>query len=138
MSDKPYIRNSKAIIRGKWGITDEDIEDFEQEQLIKNWISQSGTKRFDYKYINRKGNARNTLSRNTVSLDEKVRKDSSTTFESCIAGSDGRDLESRGESNENSIDPREKIHGDLSALGFNKKEIICLLKILKASLIKNN
>ena len=77
----------------KW-LCDKDQEDFEQEKLIHEWIisQQQSDIEFDFKHINSKGNARNTLVRASFSLDQKISEDTKGTFADLIAGCDGRDL----------------------------------------------
>lgn len=82
----------------KWAISDEDNADFEQERLIQQWLKSEGRDgSIDYRYINRKGNARNTLVKASISLDQTISDEGNGgTFADLIAGSDGRDLECGG------------------------------------------
>lgn len=80
----------------QWGaINEEDEEDFEQEKLIKEWLEREGRDgEIELKHISRKGTARNTLVKASISLDEKMSDDDSKgTFADLIAGCDGRDLD---------------------------------------------
>jgi hypothetical protein len=94
LSEKPYIRNPK----GQLGllISEQDIDDYEQEKQIQEWLEREGKSgAIEFKHINRKGNARNTLVKAHVRLDQAVgdEGDGTRTFADIIAGSDGRDLE---------------------------------------------
>lgn len=120
-------------MKGKW-TCEQDEEDFEQEKLIKDWIGQRRDVEFEFQHINRKGNARNTLIRASISLDQKIGEDSSGTFADLIAGSDGRDLECGPEPDEVERDFKKEISGYLSVIGFKEKEIECLIKIMLRSL----
>lgn len=89
-----YQRNPKGVRGGKYGPSEQDEEDCEQEKLIKEWLKQQGAnEQFEFKHINSKGTARNTLVRAQVRLDQQVFDDSAGTFADRIAGCDGRDLE---------------------------------------------
>jgi len=135
MSDKPYIRNPKGITSGgKWDTNEEDKEDYEQERRIQEWLKQQGNSaEFGYEYINRKGNARNTLIKASVRLDQKIGEDGTGTFADLIVGSDGRDLVGGDEPLDPEVEAREIIHGYLFALGFQHEEILWLIKTLKLS-----
>lgn len=94
---KPYIRNQKGFIegQGKWGICEQDKEDFDQEKIIQEWLKREGrTEQLEYKHISSKGTPRNTLDTRSIRLDQKVSDgESSRTYADIIAGSDGRNLE---------------------------------------------
>lgn len=133
---KQYIRNPKGK-GGKWDTNDQDKEDHEQEQRIQEWLKREG-KSFgaEFKHITRKGTARNTLIKGSISLDQKIAEDGerSGTYADIIAGCDGRDFESGDEFIDPTDKARKEIFWYLSALGFNKEEAMCLVKILKSSL----
>ncbi len=94
--DDSYIRDPKGTRGGKFGPSEQDEEDCEQEKLIQEWLKQQGSAaEFEYKHINRKGSARNTVVRAQVRLDQKIKDDTAGTFADLIAGCDGRDLECR-------------------------------------------
>ncbi len=138
MSEKPYIKNQKDQGGSKW-LCAQDQEDFEQEKLIKEWLKHEGNdSEFGYQHINRKGNARNTLVRASISLDQKITEDGQGTFADLIAGCDGRDLVCRDDTDESPAEAIEVIYGYLSALGFNKGEIEWLTRTLKLSILENN
>jgi hypothetical protein len=132
---KAYIKNQKDPGGSKW-ICAQDEEDFEQEKLIKQWLEREGrVEQIDYRHINSKGHARNTLVKASISLDQKVSDEADgARFGDLIAGSDGRDLECGGELPEPEREAEEIIHGYLFALGFNQGEVECLVKILKSSI----
>jgi len=135
MQDK-YIRNPKDLGGSKW-ISAQDEEDCAQEKLIQQWLKQQGAiEQFDFKHINRKGTARNTLVKAEVRLDQKIREDGDSTFADFIAGSDGRDLLGGGDIDEPQPEPIEKISGYLFALGFNQGDVKWLIKIFKSSVTK--
>jgi hypothetical protein len=137
MADE-YIRNPKGTKGSKYGPCEQDEEDFGQEKLIQDWIkSQGNAVEFEFQHINRKGNARNTLVKAQVRLDQQISEDGSGTFADLIAGSDGRDLYCGGDVDESQPEPHEKIHGYLSALNFNQGEITWLIKTLKLSILEN-
>lgn len=120
----------------KWSVNEEDEQDFEQEKIIQEWISQQSAREFEFKYINRKGNARNTTFKG-ISLDQKIKEDGSGTFADIIAGCDGRDLECGREPDEVDVDPKDQIESYLLCLGFAKGEIECLIKLLKKLILEN-
>lgn len=95
-ASEPYVRNPKDP-GGHDRLCKQDIEDFEQEQLINDWLKREGAAgAVEFKYINRKGAARNTIDQRSVRLDWQVRDEKgSGTYADFIAGSDGRDLECR-------------------------------------------
>lgn len=96
-----YLRNPKGTKGGKYGPSEQDQADFEQEKLIKEWLEREGrTDEFGYQHINRKGLARNTTVRAQVRLDQQIREDGTGTFADLIAGCDGRDLECGRDSDE--------------------------------------
>lgn len=116
-------------------ITEQDEEDFEQELQIKKWLEtqQQGAVEFDFKSINRKGNARYLGVRASLSLDQKVSEDSTGTFADLIAGSDGRDLYC-GEV----PDAETYLDAYLSCLGFDEEMTEWLIKKLKSSMDLNS
>lgn len=90
----------------KWR-NDQDEEDFKQEKLIKEWLNREGrSDQFDCQYINRKGNARNTVGTRSLGLDQKINEDGSGTFADIVAGCDGRDLECGGDAHEADDGPK--------------------------------
>ncbi len=104
-----------------WGLVcDEDIEDFEQEKLIQEWLRSTGNAgRIELKHTTSKGTARNTLIKAAISLDEKMSdNDDSGTYADLIAGSDGRDLE-YGE-------PDDSFEREIEELQWTIQAIICL------------
>lgn len=110
-------------------ICDEDIEDYEQELRIKEWLNREGIDGFELKHITRNGTARNTRVRASISLDQKISEDSTGTFADLIAGSDGRDYFFGEECDEGSKpDKRELLKGYLSEIGFLKGEIKWLME----------
>lgn len=133
---KNYVRNPKGITK-KYGPSEQDEEDFEQEQRIKEWIASQNGGEFGYQYINSKGNARNSGIKASVSLDQKITPDGTGTFADIIAGHDGRDLECGVGADEDEIDPGEKIEVYLLALKFAKEEIPWLIIILKKLILEN-
>lgn len=129
-----YKRNPKDLGGSKF-ISAQDQEDCAQEKIIQQWLKQQGNaSEFDFKHINRKGTARNTLVKAEVRLDQKIKNDGDSTFADFIAGSDGRDLYSGGDIVFLQPEPVEKIHGYLFALGFNQGEIKWLIKMFKSSI----
>lgn len=131
-----YKRNPKAVGGSKF-ISAQDEEDCAQEKLIQQWLKQQGNVgAVDFKHINRKGTARNTLVKAEVRLDQKIGDDTDTTFADFIAGSDGRDLYSGGDADELKPEPTEKIYGYLFALGFKQGEAKWLIKMFKSSVTK--
>ena len=93
---KAYIKNPNGSAggQGKWGANEQDLEDFEQEKLIQDWLRENGgDTEFEFKHISSKGTPRNTLIKASFSLDQEIKTDSSGTFADLIIGSDGRDLE---------------------------------------------
>jgi hypothetical protein len=91
VSAKPYVKNPKLKTNSNY--SGEDLEDFEQEKAIREWLEREGrAAEFEYTSINRKGTARNSFNSRTVSLDKKVHEDGSRTLADLVAGSDGRDL----------------------------------------------
>jgi hypothetical protein len=119
---------------GKWDVNDQDQEDFDQEKQIREWLEREGnTGTVEFKHINSKGRARNTLLKGSISLDQEITDDGAGTFADIIAGSDGRDLECGPCIDEPEREPQEKIYGYLSALGFNQGDLEWLIKMLKLS-----
>lgn len=118
----------------KWSTNEQDIEDYEQEKQIEEWLGKRNSSKFEYQYINSKGNARNTLIKASFSLDQEIGKDGGGTFADIIIGSDGRDLECRREFDDSRRDLEEEISWYLLALGFKREELSCLKKILKLSI----
>lgn len=141
MDDKPYIRDPKGKRggQGKWGAGEEDLEDYEQERVIQEWLKREGrVGEIELKHITGKGNVRNTLLKASFSLDQRIStEDGSRTFADLIAGSDGRDLECGGVVDEFERDPEEQISGYLFALGFNQGDVKWLIKIFKLSIKEN-
>lgn len=134
--EKRYNRNPKELGGSKF-ISAQDQEDCAQEKLIQEWLKQQGNAgAIDFKHINRKGAARNTLVKAEVRLDQKIKDDGDSTFADFIAGSDGRDLYSGGDANELKPEPIEKIYGYLFALGFNQGEMKWLIKMFKSLVTK--
>lgn len=130
-----YVKNKKGIKKGKWAPADEDIEDYEQEKLIKEWLKRQATVRqFDYQYINGKGNVRSSLVKASISLDQAVNEDTDTKFGDLIAGNIELYLGSGGDSRSDLPEAIEVIQGYLSALNFNKGEIEWVIKILRLSI----
>jgi hypothetical protein len=121
---------------GKWDTNDEDVEDFEQEKLIAEWLKREGMSgAVDLQHINRKGHARNTLIKASISLDQQVGDESgSATFADLIAGSDGRDLEVGGDDCDPELEAQEQVSRYLLILGFNQGELEWLTKMLKLSI----
>jgi hypothetical protein len=98
-----WIRNPKGLpSQGKYEICEQDLEDYEQEKLIQEWLKREGrTDEFESKYISRKGTARNTIDKRSIRLDAQISDEhGSGTYADIIAGSDGRDLECRGDGDE--------------------------------------
>lgn len=99
--NKTHIRNPKHLggTPGKHGLCEQDIEDFEQEKLIQEWLKTTGEAafgEFEFKHISSKGTARNTIDQRSIRLDAQMRDEKdSGTFADIVAGSDGRDLECR-------------------------------------------
>lgn len=95
MSGRGYIRNPKGLSGGKYEANEQDVEDFEQEQLIREWLErEGGAGEFEFKHISSKGTARNTIDKRSIRLDAKVSdEEGSRTYADLIAGCDGRDLE---------------------------------------------
>ena len=102
-----YVRNPKGKLESRWGAGEEDQEDFEQEQLIKEWLEREGRAGdVEFQYISRKGTARNTIDKRSVRLDAQVSYEGgSRTYADLIAGSDGRDWECRLDLGENDDEP---------------------------------
>lgn len=121
----------------KWDKCEQDIEDFEQEKQIQEWLSQNGNGEFEFKHITSKGTARNTLIKAAFSLDQEISVNGSSTFSDLIAGSDGRDLECGPITDELEPDAREKISGYLFALGFNQGDVKWIIKTLQLSTQRN-
>ncbi len=132
---KAYIKNQKDPGGSKF-VCAEDHEDFEQEKLIQEWLKREGRSgQLEYHHINSKGNARNTLVKASISLDQKVGDEiDGARFGDLIAGSDGRDLECGSDPPETEREAEEVIHGYLFALGFNQGELEWLIKMLKLSM----
>lgn len=111
MSNDPYLRNPKGTKGGKFE-NEQDLDDFAQEQLIKDWLEREGrVAEFEFKHISRHGTARNTLVKAEVRLDAQAFDDSARTFADLIAGCDGRDLLGGRDADE--IDPEPKAPADL-------------------------
>lgn len=117
MGDKPYIRDPSGRNNGKWGINDQDQDDFEQEVLIQQWLESQGHGGFDFKHISRKGTARNTLIAASFSLDQEIKIDGagSGTYADLIVGRDGRDLFD-GDNNDEEQDPYAELCGYVGAI----------------------
>lgn len=126
------VNNEKKKSANKF-LSQEDIDDFEQESLIKEWLEKSKKSAgFDFKHITSKGTARNTLVRASVSLDQKISEDGPGTFADLIAGSDGRDLFEREDINYAGI-----IDENLFYLGLDEELSEWVLKTLKLSTTLN-
>lgn len=141
-NENRYIRNPKANRSGfgKFGATEEDIADFEQERQIEDWLNREGRAgQIELAYISSKGTVRSSLLKASISLDQQVgaHGDGRGTFGDLIAGSDGRDLECGSVTDEIERDPREKILWHLSTLGFNTGEFEWLIKTLQLSIKAN-
>jgi hypothetical protein len=136
-----YLRNPKGVKGGKYGASEQDQEDFEQEKLIKQWLSKSGAGEFEYKHISRKGTARNTIDQRSIRLDAQVQDEpGSRTYADVIAGSDGRDLECRLDASE--VDERPKTAADcldenmdlfFDAIGASEETKIWAKKSIKSA-----
>lgn len=119
----------------------EDEEDYAQERLIKEWLEREGGARdFEYKHINRQGNARNTLVRAQVRLDQQINEDGSGTFADLIAGCDGRDLEcgrSDHEANDASTSAADRLENEFDlffdAIGASEETKIWAKKSVKSA-----
>jgi hypothetical protein len=121
----------------KWQTNDQDQEDFEQEKLIERWLERAGKSgSVELVHISSKGTARNTLIKASVSLDQRISEtgEGTGTFADVIAGSDGRDLDFGESDHDPEVEAREQIFWNLSALGFEEGEVLCLVKILKLSI----
>lgn len=119
----------------KW-ICEQDEEDYEQDKAIKDWIENNPQGRdvdFEYKFINSKGNTRNTLIRAALSLDQQIQTNSTGTFADLIKGSDGRDLYC-----EESPGADAFIDAYLNALGLKEGLKEWVIKILKLSVLESN
>lgn len=118
----------------KYGISEQDEEDYEQEKLIKEWADKNDIRGLEYEYINSKGGARNSLVRASFSLDQEIGEDGGGTFADIIAGCDGRDLECREEFDDTTRDLDQEISWYLFALGFNQEGVVWLKKIFQKSM----
>ena len=118
----------------KWDLSQEDLDDYEQEKQIQEWLARSGNKNgIDLVHINSKGNARNTRVRASVSLDQEIQTDSKGTFADLIAGhSDGSSSLGRPDA-ENPRDAAATLDGYLALLGFNEEDTEWLIEKLKSS-----
>ena len=122
---------------GGW-ISEEDEEDFEQEKKIRDWLNESGSKeRFDFKSINREGNARHIGVNAAFSLDQKVGEDTDTTFADFVAGSDGRDLFSGGDAGPTEYLDWEQLQDYLAMLGMDERLMEWVTKTLRWSVLNN-
>lgn len=134
---KPSRRITKDMKGKNKFLSDEDLKDYEQEISIKKFLHSIGESDdgFDFKYINNKGNPRNFRVRASISLDQKIRKDSTGTFADIIAGSDGRDIEDGRYTEFDEGDAVERILTALNIKGELKKwtKKMLLLKEIKIS-----
>jgi hypothetical protein len=122
---------------GGW-INEEDEEDFEQEKKIRDWLNESGSKeRFEFKSINREGNARHIGVAASFSLDQKVGEDTDTTFADVVAGSDGRDLFGGENAGPTEYLDWEQIQEYLEMLGMDEGLTRWVTKTLKWSVLNN-
>lgn len=120
---------------GSW-ICEQDEEDHEQDKAIKNWLENNPQGRdvdFDYKFITRKGTARNTLVRASFSLDREISEHGTGTLADFVKGSDGRDLYSG-----DSVSPDVAIDAYLYFLGFEEELTEWIVKMLKLSANQSN
>jgi len=116
-------------------LSKEDYDDFDQEKNIQIWLEnnfQAGNGAFDFKYINRKGTARHSRVRASLSLDQKIREDSTGTFADIVGGCDGRDLYTGDSPDANHI-----LNEYIKALIPEEEITRWLLQILKYWIVKN-
>jgi hypothetical protein len=114
---------------------EQDKEDYDQEQKIKEWLeNRQGTDgEFDYKYINSKGNVRNTIVKGQR-LDKELPEDSTATLHDIVAGCDGRDLEYR-----DNVNLYNEIDKYLACLGFDEEMSEWIIKkMLRFSELQSN
>jgi hypothetical protein len=114
---------------------EQDKEDYDQEQKIKEWLeNRQGTDgEFDYKYINSKGNVRNTIVKGQR-LDKEFPEDSTATLHDIVAGCDGRDLEYR-----DNVNLYNEIDKYLACLGFDEEMSEWIIKkMLRFSELQSN
>jgi len=136
---KPYVRSQRGLKGGKYETCEQDVEDFEQEKLIQEWLDQTGAGEIEFKYISRKGTARNTLDKRSVRLDAQVSDEAgSRAFADIIAGSDGRDLECGGVVDES--EPKtaaekldENIYFFFDAIGVSEETKVWAKKSIKSA-----
>src|SRR5947208_2674604 len=116
----------------------EDIEDFEQEKRIKEWLENQGIgpERDLQPYTTSKGTARNSRVRASLSLDQKIQDDSKGTFADIIGGSDGRDL-CNGRPIEPEIEAREIVRQYLDCLLKKRELVLWVEKTLKCWITQN-
>src|SRR6266540_571563 len=108
----------------KFGLSNEDIADFEQEMLIKNWLKDKDID-FKFNHISSTGQAKNTLIKSSISLDQKCSDESKNLFSNIIADQKEQYTESE--------DPENVIIRNLNGLGFKDGVETWLVKILKLS-----
>lgn len=120
----------------KYDLAQEDLEDFEQEKRIQEWLASQGegSDGFVFAYTTSKGTARSSRVRASISLDQKITEDSgSGTFADLVAGSDGRDLYD-GDDSESAPQAQDIIRAYLRALNFTEDLQEWLVKTLKSSI----
>lgn len=109
--------------------TDEDVEDYEQERAIREWLSRENkSDDFNFTAITRNNTVKRTNLRAAFSLDQKLSIDGEDTFYEVVAGDDGRELYQANE-----IRPEEYIDAYLSCMGFNEEDTEWLIATLKLS-----
>jgi hypothetical protein len=111
-------------------LSQEDEEDYEQEKAIQDWLKtqQRANDKFNYQYINSKGNARNSRVRASFSLDQKIKEGETGALADFVAGSDGRDLY-----NGEAADAGEYLDAYLACLGLDEETSEWVVKTLKLS-----
>ena len=107
-------------------LTEQDTEDHHQELLIKNWLSQHGAAEFHFTNTTKGGRPKASFVKASISLDQKITKDSDTTFSEFIAFQPQEDRPSNEEI-------FQQMDSYLSCLGFNERDSTWLIKILKLS-----
>lgn len=118
-------------------ITPQDVEDYEQEKRIRNFLQDNGipTSSFDFKYQSNKRNYKGKSSniRGAFSLDETIGGlDGGGKFSDIITSESDRSAEARLISrDEKVIDAGEVISTTLEALGIKGKLKTWTVRVLK-------
>lgn len=115
-------------------INEQDIEDFEQEQLIKKWLEENSLEdEFEFNSMTRKGTVKHVGDVGAFSLDQVISNDGDSSFHEIISVEEDEE--------EDDVDPRENLRAYLeeiiAPLNLQKDTEKWLMANCKIGLIEN-